>query len=47
MSEMIYLEIDFSNIIERKATSEDVALGFAETVGDLLIIDAKTGELIG
>lgn len=47
MKEIIYIEMDLSNIIERKATSEDVALGFAESIGDLLILDAKTGELLG
>jgi len=44
---MSYLEIDFSNIVERSATAEDVLLGYAEEVGEVLVFDAQTGALIG
>ncbi len=35
------------NIIERSATAEDVAFGFAKEVGEMLWLDADTGALIG
>lgn len=36
-----------TDVIERPATAEDVELGLAQAVGELLVIDADTGALIG
>lgn len=46
MNQVKYIEITL-NIVERFATAEDVALGFAQEVGEVLVLDAETGALIG
>lgn len=39
--------MELSGIVERPATAEDVLLGLASAIGEVLIIDADTGALVG
>ena len=41
------IEVGLNDVVERLATAEDVELGLAQAVGDILVIDAETGALIG